>query len=80
MAGNLHAEVTQVLDSAPDFRARGAKLFRDARAADDDRGVIAQQADDATQARIRRAVGARVNAGWRSAGDKTIMREGEENG
>ena len=57
----------------PDFRARGAELFRDARATDDDRCVIAQQANDTAEPSVSGAVGGGVDASWWNAGDTRIM-------
>jgi hypothetical protein len=74
MAGDLHSEIAKLLHGAPDFRTRGAELFGDALAADDDSGIVAQQANDAAEARVGGAVAR--GASWVGAGDKTIMREG----
>ena len=77
MSGDLHAEFAQMLHRPPDFGAAGAQFLGDARAADDHRGVVAQQANNAAQARIGGAVRLDIHAGWRCAGDNKIMRDRE---
>ncbi len=57
MARNLNAQLAQMLDGAPHFRPRRAQLFGDARAADDQRRVLAQQANDVAQARVGESLG-----------------------
>ena len=42
----------QMLHGAPDFRTRGAEIFRQAPAADNDHGVVAEQAANAAEARV----------------------------
>lgn len=74
MAGDLNSEIAKLLHGAPDFRARGAELFSDALATDDDGGVIAQQTNDAAETGVGGAV--TRGASWVGAGDKEIMREG----
>ena len=75
MSGDLETQLAQMLHRAPHFGAAGAQLLGDARAADDHGRVVAQQAHDAAQARVGGAVGRSIGAGWRGAGDRTIMRE-----
>ena len=80
MTRNLQAQFAQMLHRAPDLGTRGAQLFGNARAADDHRRVGAEQPHDAAQARVGRTIRRRVGAGWRTPGDRTIMREPEEIG
>jgi len=53
MAGDVHSQRAQLLDQAPDFRAAGSDLVGDLGAADDDGCVPGEQADNASQARVR---------------------------
>ncbi len=80
MTGDLHAQFAKMLHRAPHLGARRAQLLGNARAADDDGGVVAQQAHNAAQARVGRTVGRSVGASWRGSGDRTIMREWGEIG
>jgi len=52
MAGDLHSEIAQLLHRSPDFGARGAELFGNALATDDDCGVVTQQANNAAEAGV----------------------------
>ena len=52
MPDDTHSQLAQVLHRPPNFRTRRAQLFRNARAADDQRRIVAQQPDDAPQARV----------------------------
>jgi hypothetical protein len=80
MTRDLQAQLAQMLHRAPHFGAGGAQLFGNARAADDDGRVVAEQAHNAAQARVGRTVGQDAVAGWRGSGDRKIMREPEEIG
>ena len=53
---DLYAEFAKVFDRPPNFGARGAEFFCDALTADDHGSVVAQQANDAAETRICRAV------------------------
>ena len=75
VAGDLHAQLAQILHRAPDLGARRAQLVGDARAADDDGSVVAQQPNDAAKPSVGRAFGLGVNASWRNARDRKIMRD-----
>src|SRR5215471_6876093 len=52
MSGNVDAEVTQLLHQSPHFGSRGTNLLGDLGAADNDRGIAHQEADDASEASI----------------------------
>jgi hypothetical protein len=65
MPDDANAQFAKMLYRAPDFRARGSQFFRDARTADDQRGVVAQQANDVAEAGVGQAFRRRsVGAGW----------------
>ena len=78
MTSDLDTELTKVLYRSPHLGARCAQLFGDALAADDDGSVLAQQADDAAEARVGRRAVAGVDADWGGGRDRKIMREGEQ--
>ena len=78
VAGNLHAQIAKVLHRPPNFGARCAKFFRDARAADDHGRVVAQQADDAAEPSVGGVIAIGIDASWGNACDTTIMREARE--
>ena len=73
VAGDLHAQFAKMLHRPPDFGARRAKFLGNASAADDDGGVVAQQADDAAEPRVGGVIAVRVNASWGNARDTRIM-------
>ena len=77
MTSDLETQLAQMLHRAPHFGAGSAQLLGDARAADDHRCVVAQQAHNATQARVGGTVGRDIGADWRGSDDRTIMRERE---
>src|SRR5579884_3400503 len=52
VAGNVNTETAQLLDQAPHFGPAGADLISDFGTAHDDRSVIAQRANDATEALV----------------------------
>ncbi len=79
MAGDLHAQLAQILHRAPNLGARCAQLVGNARAADDHGSVVAQQTNDAAKPSVSRAFGLGVNASWRNACDRKIMREEKRN-
>ena len=62
-AGDVYAELAELLDEAPDFRASRADFVGDLRAAHDDGGVVGEQADDASET----SVGLLGHGGFRSA-------------
>jgi hypothetical protein len=47
MPDDTHSQLAQLLHRAPDFRTRRAQLLCDARAADDQRRIVAQQPNNA---------------------------------
>jgi hypothetical protein len=54
-----------MLYGAPDFGAGGSQLFGDARAADDQCRVVAQQANNAAEAGVGQAFRqSSIGAGW----------------
>ena len=74
MTGDLHAQLTKLLHTAPNLGTAGAQLFRDASPAHDDGGIIAEQAHDATQATIGASAGNLNSAFCGQDGDRGIMR------
>src|SRR4029077_9357999 len=77
MSLDFHAERTQLLDEPPDFRAAGSDLVANLGAADHDRGVVHQYANDAAETDIgplRRYGGACLaGASWGRFGDAGII-------
>ena len=65
MSGDANTEFAQVLYGAPHFGAGGSQLFGDARAADDQCRVVAQQANNAAEAGVGQAFRqSSIGAGW----------------
>ncbi|HEY4960120.1 MAG TPA: hypothetical protein VII29_04605, partial [Terriglobales bacterium] len=65
VSGNANAQLPQVLYGAPHFRARSAQFLGDAGAADDERSVVAQQANNAAEAGVSQSLGkSNVGASW----------------
>ena len=64
MSRDANPQFAQVLNGAPHFGARGAQFFGDASSADDQRRVVAEQANDVAEASVGQAFGQRVGAGW----------------
>ena len=56
MSGDLNAQLAEMLYGAPHFGPRGAQFLGDARAADDQRRVVAQQANDTAEAGVGQAL------------------------
>ena len=78
MSLDLHPKLTKLLYRAPHFGAAGSELFRNTRPADNDSGVIAEQADNAAKARVGRIV-VKVDIPFCAAlSDEGIMREWRE--
>ena len=75
MAGDLHPQIAKMLYRPPHLGARSAQLLRNTRAADDDGSVVAKQAHNPAQASVGGVITVSVDASWRQARDKTIMRE-----
>ena len=69
VSGDVHAEAAQLLNQAPDFRAVGGDFLGDLGAADDDGGVLHEQAHDAAEAHIG-------GCGWCGAGVLTAQTRG----
>ncbi len=63
VSGDVNAELAELLDEAPDFRASRADFVGDLGAAHDDGGIVGEQADDASET----SVGLLGHGGFRSA-------------
>ena len=84
MAGYIDAEAAQLLNQPPDLGTIGGNFLSDLGAADDDRGVLHQQAHDAAEAEVgglRLMCGGRrgpwVSPNCACVGDAVIMRDVE---
>ena len=79
VSGDVYAELAELLDEAPDFRASRADFVGDLRAAHDDGGVVGEQADDASETSVgllgHGFRSAKTRAGFAWLGDAGIMRE-----
>ena len=64
---DLQAKFAQMLHRTPHFGAAGTQFLGDAGSADDHGSVVAQQANDAPQARVGGTVRLDIHAGWRCA-------------
>ena len=65
VSGDANTQFAQVLYGAPDFGARGTQFFGDASAADDQRRVVAEQANDVAEAGVGQAFGkSGIGASW----------------
>ena len=64
VAGDLQAELAQMLYRPPNLGARSTELFCDTGAADDHGGVVAQQTHNASQSRVSGTIGLSIHAGW----------------
>src|SRR5271169_1043199 len=73
MSGNVDAQAAQLLNQAPNFRAAGADLFGNLRAADDNDSVVHEQAHDAAEADVRRFMHRRQAASFDGSGDGGII-------
>src|SRR5271156_4199546 len=83
MAGDIHTEAAQLLNETPDFGTIGRNLLRDFCSADDDGGMLHQEAHDAAEANVggllRVFAGAGLRGqwarrpGWGSLPDAGIM-------
>ena len=75
MSHDLHSQLPQMLNGAPNLRARRAQLLGNAGAADDQRRILAQEANNVTKTRVGQALRRRsIYASWTSACDTRIMR------
>ena len=76
MARDVNTQAAKLLDQTPDFGTSGADFVGDFRAADDDRSVVGQQANNAPETRVGfLGRGRNLAAGFGEALDAGIMRE-----